>query len=883
MSIKRYYILSFLLLSYCGLKAQYDNNWTFGWHGGMNFNTNPPTIFESATCNDSNGNYKNQTTGASSSISDCNGNLLFYAAGRQIWNRKHQLMPHGYLNPNSYNSSDTRACMIIPKPLSDSEYYVIMSVDLSPFEELKYSVVNMNLDNGYGDVDTTQMNVKLLSKAISYNFTYVKHANDTDFWLICTPDSNTYAFKVTANGIDKNYVYTSNTVYKAGTYSYVAKSSHDGKNIIIGGPYQGSSSTKMGVFNRKTGKVMSQQTIFPASTSSTSFDVEFSPNDSIIYYYNSDVVYGSTTYYINKLYQIDRFAQLPSKSLVLIDSFILSQQQTKYYGMQVTPDNRIIMGRPNDTMITIIQNPDKLGKECNFQRDIFNISPGRWGAAPPNNYSPMRKLRFVTQLDSTGCSLDSVWFGNVSDTNFKSFKWYFGDGDSSDLANPVHYYTNSGTYRVLLTGYLNTCSYKQFYSDSVYINHKPNVSLIDTAYYTCGQFHVQTKVLYKFSDTLNLHLGNIDTVLYTNNSNLLNTFTYNNVHDTNGTYIYSVLAKNAKCNDSVATKHSVVFEPKVGVYFKPDYSQSCGNSTITLTDSSGGKDSIIQQRKWTIEYPNGIVKKYDTVSTNKIKLIVQDTGYYNAKLVYITKQGCTDSLYKTNLFRILPQPDVYIDSPANNPLCYGDSFTFTAKQKNTGYPPLVTYKWNMGQVTTPSITIDTANTYYVSASNIYGCGATSNKVKIDFLPQLFANIKKSKDSLYVVTNRPVINHTWYKDTVLFGNSSSLFHPPSGRYYVHVVDGNGCVANSGSLLHIGLNHIVQIENLLHVYPNPTNDQLYVDGLPQVKTSIILYDMLGKKVYSAFTNGETLYNTSIEHLPKGIYILSILDERIRIHKE
>mgnify|MGYP000538053194 CR=1 FL=1 len=333
--------------------------------------------------------------------------------------------------------------------------------------------------------------------------------------------------------------------------------------------------------------------------------------------------------------------------------------------------------------------------------------------------------------------------------------------------------------------------------------------------------------------------------------------------------------------------------------FKPDYLQSCGNSTITLTDSSG-MDSIIQQRKWTIEFPIAIgtnIKEYDTVSTNKLKLIVQDTGYYNAKLIYITKQGCMDSLYKTGVFRILPQPVVFIDSPSQNPLCFGDSFILTAKQRDINYPPLVTFKWNAGQVNTPSIKVDTANSYYVSATNKYGCGATSNTVKISFLPQLFANIKKAKDSLYVIATRPIVNYTWYKDNILYNTSSSLIHPPTGRYNVQVVDANGCEANSSSLMFTGIANYNS--SVFNIYPNPAHDVLYIEvpiaiGMPMVvpnafettnhqHLSIALYDMLGKKVSTAadaVTNGENIYSINVGVLPKGLYILSVGSEMVKV---
>ncbi|MDZ4758875.1 MAG: T9SS type A sorting domain-containing protein, partial [Bacteroidota bacterium] len=174
--------------------------------------------------------------------------------------------------------------------------------------------------------------------------------------------------------------------------------------------------------------------------------------------------------------------------------------------------------------------------------------------------------------------------------------------------------------------------------------------------------------------------------------------------------------------------------------------------------------------------------------------------------------------------------------------------------------------------------------YYVSATNKYGCGATSNTVKISFLPQLFANIKKAKDSLYVITNRPIKTYIWYKDTILYNTTSWLYHPPTGRYTVTVTDADGCMANSGSLLHTGVNTI--IENNLHIYPNPVRDMLYIEGLWLVgdntnhgqKTNIALYDMHGKKVYAAadaVTNGENNYKINVSSFPKGIYIILVGD--------
>ena len=80
------------------LNAQIANNWTFGYHAGLNFATTPPSVFTDSI-NARKCNQLNEISAvASNSISDCNGTLLFYTNGLVVWNKNHQLMPNYCLN-----------------------------------------------------------------------------------------------------------------------------------------------------------------------------------------------------------------------------------------------------------------------------------------------------------------------------------------------------------------------------------------------------------------------------------------------------------------------------------------------------------------------------------------------------------------------------------------------------------------------------------------------------------------------------------------------------------------------------------------------------------------------------------------------------------------
>jgi len=69
-----------------------------------------------------------------------------------------------------------------------------------------------------------------------------------------------------------------------------------------------------------------------------------------------------------------------------------------------------------------------------------------YGSSPCN-------ANFTAYVDSTTAGL--VYFSNNSTGNFTNYYWSFGDGTSSTLLNPVHTYTQQGTYTACLTVYNN--------------------------------------------------------------------------------------------------------------------------------------------------------------------------------------------------------------------------------------------------------------------------------------------------------------------------------------------------------------------------------------------------------------------------------------------
>jgi PKD repeat protein len=77
-----------------------------------------------------------------------------------------------------------------------------------------------------------------------------------------------------------------------------------------------------------------------------------------------------------------------------------------------------------------------------------------------------------------GCEPLTVQFSQAS-TNSTNFYWYFGDGDSATVANPIHTYNDGGTYDVIMVASLNNVCFDTFYiPGAVFVDVAPEASFI---------------------------------------------------------------------------------------------------------------------------------------------------------------------------------------------------------------------------------------------------------------------------------------------------------------------------------------------------------------------------------------------------------------------
>ncbi len=200
--MKRLWIVVFWILTlttFDSFSQKSEYVWAFGDSAGIDFSSlsNPQPIETGM-----------RSRGSCVSIADTNGNLLFYANTRAstpgyttvVYDFQNHLMSNGI---NIAGIGWYRELIIVPVIDSSKKFY-LFSVDDNINIGLYYSVIDLNLNNGLGEV--SRKNVKINSLWIA-SINGIKHANGRDWWIFMRTTQNNYDDKyykylVTPIGID---------------------------------------------------------------------------------------------------------------------------------------------------------------------------------------------------------------------------------------------------------------------------------------------------------------------------------------------------------------------------------------------------------------------------------------------------------------------------------------------------------------------------------------------------------------------------------------------------------------------------------------------------------------------------------------------------------
>ncbi len=391
MNFKKLFIFSALILTITLLNVKplfaqdkRANIWYFGEFGGIDFNSGSAVALTNGILN---------TVEGCATICDDNGNLLFYTDGVEIFNKQHLVMSNG--SGLFGGNSSSQSALIVPVPGNAVLYYIFTVAQTAGANGFCYSIVDITLDNGNGEV--TSKNVAVLnSVALSEKLAGTIHSNGQDIWVcVRANQTNTYySYLITSSGLNPPVISTGGTV-TSGSSSFIGymKFSHNGTKLASA--VYSSSVMDLFDFNNTTG-VLSNVGSYTMPLSQQPYGIEFSPQDSRLY-----VSAGGATGY--DLYQLDM--SLSTNAAILASASSVNFRQSQIYGIQAAPDGKIYICYYQNNWMGTIENPELPGSFCNVVDSALFLGNGHRNLAGLPNY-------ISNYFNVTGTN--DLWEGNTT-------------------------------------------------------------------------------------------------------------------------------------------------------------------------------------------------------------------------------------------------------------------------------------------------------------------------------------------------------------------------------------------------------------------------------------------------------------------------------------
>jgi|GEM_PF-914604 len=663
--MKTLFIFLFVLITPLIVIAQSENNvWLFGQGAGLDFSTNPPTAITSPLV----------ALEGTAVLSDDNGDVLFYTNGETIWDKNNNVMPNG--SGILGGASSTQAALIVPLGNYCNKYYVFTTEDHEGAGTMRYTLVDLCLNGGLGDVVTTQKNV-LLSTNMAEKLTSVLHTNGSDIWVVSHKlESNQFlAFKLSPNGEIAAPV-ASNVGYSYAWNNMIGplKASQDGTKLVASTSFNGYSCELLN-FNKSTGAITFDQDLMNSGISGGVYGLEFSPNNQLLYI--------ATLWSTSRLYQVN----LSNNNVVELSNI---PGNYNYGALQTGNDGRIYLARTNMPFLGVINSPNIVGLGCNYIDNGITLFPGTICNAGFPSFNPFT-LGGIVQANSNLItdSIANICQGGVYDIDLATecnatVLWNTGSTSSTiSISNP-------GVYTVVVT---NVC---QILYDTV------TVALVTGATASLPQdqnFCTFPVNGYQITPNYQGNLSGSETYLWNNGS------------------VGSSLT---------------AFSP--GTYWL-QFTSQCGVTTDSIVLTSNAVPVIQQLPLVEVclnDYPislNPILSNYSSVvwsdGSTQNALNVSQPGVYT-----VTATNACGSTSLAIEVVTLSNPTVQLSTDIDTCITVGNFVNLETISTNA-----TNFSWNTTE-TSPDITVNTSGSYWVSASNICASVSDTMQVTINYLPTI---------------------------------------------------------------------------------------------------------------------------------------------------
>lgn len=332
------------------------DNWIFGNGLGLNFSSGSPVVISSAINGWDN----------CASISDSAGRLLFYSEGYSLYDKNGNIMPNG-----SNLHGDTtggNSATIVKQPGNDSLYFVFTNDDgFNNLHGFGYSVVDMTLNGGLGDVIASRKNIQLVANNTE-KVVPILHADGTNIWIVMHENgNNTFrSFLLTPDGLQTTPIISNvGSSYTGGT-DFLGQITVNKQGNRLAVAINSVNKIELFDFNNYLGLISNPISI---NGNASSIGVEFSPDGSKLY------TTGLTSPDLTQFNLTTYTQSAISASAVKVGNIPASWATYRGGYLALGPDDKIYVVPTFSSNIGVINNPNVAGTGCNYNGTAIDLSP----------------------------------------------------------------------------------------------------------------------------------------------------------------------------------------------------------------------------------------------------------------------------------------------------------------------------------------------------------------------------------------------------------------------------------------------------------------------------------------------------------------------------
>lgn len=264
-----------------------------------------------------------------------------------------------------------------------------------------------------------------------------------------------------------------------------------------------------------------------------------------------------------------------------------------------------------------------------------------------------------TMNDSAGCGPLTIQF-DCTVPGAVTWNWDFGDGTTSSLDNPVHTYSNPGSYTIALAVTTTSgCNGSVSLPNLVTVDAMPVVNFTVLQDSGCVPFNAQFINLSMGAATYSWKFGNGDS------SNLTNpTTTYTN----GGYYSVTLTVTSANGCQAALTRPQLIksFAPRA--YFNGVPLSGCPGTTVQFTHTG----NAVNVNSFLWNFGDGTTSTLQNPSHTYNAI-----GNYTVYLIVTNSFGCKDTVYKANYITIISGQVAYTVPDTllvcqDNPIAFSD-------------------------------------------------------------------------------------------------------------------------------------------------------------------------------------------------------------------